>query len=47
MRLGEAHINVEYGYAILAKGRKKMDVVLSVSDLAGATKVLERVARGK
>jgi len=46
-RLGEAHINVENGYAILAKGGKKMDVVLSVSDLAGATKVLERVARGK
>jgi hypothetical protein len=43
-RLGEAHINVEYGYATLAKGGKKMDVVLSVSDPAGATKILERVA---
>ncbi len=46
-RLGDAHINVEYGYATLTKGGKQMDVVLSVSDLAGATKILERAAGGK
>jgi hypothetical protein len=46
-RLGEAHINVEYGYATLATGGNKVDVVLSVSDLAGATRILERVKSGK
>jgi hypothetical protein len=39
-RLGTANINVDYGYATVAQGGKKVDVVLAVSDLAGASKVL-------
>ncbi len=39
-RLGNANINVDYAYATVAKGGKKADVVLGVSDLAGATKAL-------
>jgi len=39
-RLGTANINVDYGYASVGKGGKKADVVLSVSDLAGAAKAL-------
>ncbi len=39
-RLGQAIINVEYAYATVAKGGKKADVVLGVSDLAGASKAL-------
>lgn len=39
-RLGEANINVEYAYATVAKGGKKVDVVLGVTDLAGAIKAL-------
>ncbi len=39
-RLGSAGINVEYAYATTAKGARKVDVVLGVSDLAGATKAL-------
>jgi hypothetical protein len=39
-RLGEANINIEYAYATVAKGGKKADVVLGVSDLAGAAKAL-------
>lgn len=39
-RLGEANINVEYGFATVTKGARKVDVVLGVSDLAGATKAL-------
>ena len=40
-RLAQAHINVEYCYATAAKGTKKSDLVLAVSDLAGAMKVLK------
>jgi hypothetical protein len=39
-RLGQANINVEYAYASVAGGGKKADVILSVSDVAGATKAL-------
>jgi len=39
-RLGAANINIEYGYGSVAEGGKKADVVLAVSDLAGAVKAL-------
>lgn len=39
-RLGQANINVEYAFGSVPKGGKKADVVLGVSDLAGATKAL-------
>lgn len=40
-RLGEANINVDYAFASVSG--KKVDVVLGVSDLAGATKALRGV----
>jgi|SRR5271157_2706275 len=40
VRLGAANINVDYGYASIAEGARKADVVLAVSDLAGAVKAL-------
>jgi len=39
-RLGEADVNLEYGYGSIAKGGKKVDVVLGVSDLAAAAQAL-------
>jgi hypothetical protein len=39
-RLGAANINIDYGYGSVAEGGKKADVVLAVSDLAGAAKAL-------
>ena len=39
-RLGQANINVDYAYASVPKGSKKADIVLGVSDLAGAGKAL-------
>ncbi len=39
-RLGDANINLDYAYATVARGGRKVDVVLGVSDLAGATKAL-------
>ena len=39
-RLAAANINMDYGYASVAAGGKKADVVLAVSDLAGAGKAL-------
>jgi hypothetical protein len=39
-RLGQANINVEYAYGSVAKGAKKADVILGVSDLGGAGKAL-------
>ncbi len=39
-RLGQANINVEYSYATVAKSSRKVDVVLGVSDLAGAAQAL-------
>ena len=40
-RLAEAHINIDYSYATVAKGTKKADLVLAVSDVAGAAKALK------
>ena len=40
-RLAEAHINVDYSYETVAKGARKADLVLAVSDLAGAAKALK------
>jgi hypothetical protein len=42
-RLGEAGIQVDYAYASLALGGKKVDVVLGVADLAGAAKALRGI----
>jgi len=39
-RLGQANINIDYAYGSVAKGGKKADVVLGVTDLVGATKAL-------
>lgn len=39
-RLGQANINADYAYASVPKGSKKADVVLAVSDVAGAAKAL-------
>ena len=40
VRLGAANINVDYGYGSVAEGGKKAEIVLAVSDLAGAAKAL-------
>ena len=42
-RLGQANINVEYGYATVAAGGKKADLILGVSDLAAAAQALRRL----
>ncbi len=42
-RLGQANINIEYAYASVVTGGKKADVILAVSDLAGAAKALRGV----
>ena len=39
-RLGAANIYVDYGYGSVTEGGKKADIVLAVSDLAGAVKAL-------
>jgi hypothetical protein len=39
-RLGKANVNLEYAFGSVPKGGKKADVVLGVSDLAGAAKAL-------
>ena len=39
-RLGAENINIEYAYASVSAGGKKADLILSVSDVAGAFKVL-------
>ncbi len=39
-RLHKAGINAQYAYGTLAKGSKKADIVMGVSDLAGAVKAL-------
>ena len=39
-RLGAANINVDYGYGSVTVAAKKADIVLAVSDLAGAAKAL-------
>jgi hypothetical protein len=38
--LGAGNINIEYAYASLPAGGKKADLVLSVSDVVGASKAL-------
>ena len=40
-RLAQAHINIDYSYATVAKGAKNADLVLAVSDLVGAGKALK------
>jgi hypothetical protein len=40
-RLAEAHINIDYSYATVAKGTKESDLVLAVSDVVGAAKALK------
>lgn len=40
-RLAQARINVDYSYTTITRGNKKVDLVLAVSDLAGATKALK------
>jgi hypothetical protein len=45
-RLDEAHISVEYAYAAAPRGKKTLEMVLSVSDVAGACKILNRVLSG-
>ena len=40
-RLAEAHVNIDYSYATIAKGTKKADLVLAVSDVVGAAKALK------
>jgi hypothetical protein len=40
VRLAAANIDVEYGYGSVPEGGKKADIVLAVSDLAGASKAL-------
>ncbi len=39
-RLGRVGVNVDYAYATVVKGSRKVDLVLGVSDLAAATKAL-------
>jgi hypothetical protein len=39
-RLGKANINADYAYGTVGTGARKADVVLAVSDLAGAAKAL-------
>jgi len=38
--LGAGNINIEYAYASVPTGGKKADLILSVSDVAGASKAL-------
>jgi hypothetical protein len=40
VRLGAANINIEYAYASTPNGAKEADLILSVSDIAGAVKAL-------
>ena len=39
-KLGEGNINIEYTYASIPTGGKKGDLILSVSDVVGAAKML-------
>ena len=40
VRLGAANINIEYAYSSVPTGGKKTDLILSLSDVAGACKAL-------
>ena len=44
-RLGAGNINVEYAYASIPTGGKKGDLILSVSDVMGATRALRGLLR--
>jgi hypothetical protein len=46
-RLGEANINVEYAYAAAPRGKRTLDIVLSVSDVAGACKIVDQVVSSR
>jgi len=39
-RLGASNINIEYAYASVPSGGKEADLILSVSDMVGASKAL-------
>ncbi len=39
-RLGAGNNNIEYAYATIPEGGKKADLILSVSDVVGASKAL-------
>jgi hypothetical protein len=43
VRLGAGNINIEYAYASVPTGGKKADLVLSVSDVVGASKALRGI----
>ena len=40
VRVGAGNINIEYAYASVPTGGKKADLILSVSDVVGASKAL-------
>jgi hypothetical protein len=40
-RLAQAHINIAYSYATVAKDAKKSTLLIAVSDLSGAAKALK------
>jgi len=40
VRLGAENINIEYAYASVPTGNRKADLILSVSDVVGASKAL-------
>jgi hypothetical protein len=40
VRLGAGNINIEYAYASIPAGGKQADLILSVSDVVGASKAL-------
>lgn len=42
VRLGAEKINIEYAYAAVTTGGKKADLILSVSDVMGASKALRK-----
>ena len=47
VHLGAENINIEYAYASVPTGNKKADLILSVSDVVGASKVLKKQAVGQ
>jgi hypothetical protein len=40
-RLAQARIKIDYSYSTVAKGTKKSDLILAVSDVVGAAKALK------
>lgn len=45
-RLGSGNINIEYAYASVPTGGNKADLIMSVSDVVGASKALRGLERG-